>query len=52
MTRVTAKVVWYSPCVKWIEGGTIGKIAGGGTGWVVGWVCGRGFSKCIVVKGV
>ena len=49
---VAIKVAWYSPCVIWSRGGTSGRSDGGCKGWVVGWVCGRGFCGCGFVKGV
>ena len=42
VTRVATEVVWYSSHMKWSKGGESGRVFGGGTGWLVGCVCGRG----------
>ena len=52
VTHAASKVTWCIPCIRWDRGGVSVKIDGGGTGWVVGWVYGRGFSRCMFVKGV
>ena len=52
VTRVAAKVAWYSSCVRWSRGGAIVRSVGGRIVWVVGWGCGRGFSGRVFVKGL
>ena len=52
VTRVSAKVAWYIPYMKWSRGGTSRKSVGWGQGWVLSWECGRGFYGCDFFKGV
>ena len=34
------------------RGGTSVRIVGGGKRWMLGWLCGRGFHRCILEKDV
>ena len=43
VNRVFDKVTWFIPCMIWGRNGTSIRSVGGGKGWVVGWVCRRGF---------
>ena len=50
MTHEAVKAAWYSPCAGRSLGGVSGRSLGGKVRWVVGWVCGRMFSWCEMVK--
>ena len=50
VTRGAANAPWYSPCVRrslgWVSARSLGKKVR----WVVGWLCGRMFYWCEMVK--
>ena len=49
-TSGAAKAAWYGPCASRSLGEASARVKGGKVRWVVGWVCGRIFSWCEIVK--
>ena len=52
VARVATKVAWYILFMRCSRGGASGRSVSGGTGWMVGRVCGRGLYGYMFVKGV